>query len=145
MLWTILARIGGLLVWAIPAMMALGFAAGLFVDTAPLKGLIVPFTFLMVYPMMVTLRVRKVFEGGGGSVQWVSQGINFGLLSNDGDLARWALILMALGISVWVWLWVSPSPFSLQPDSITPSPSTTPSNHPGARLSRRSAPQNGQN
>lgn len=80
MLWTILARIGGLLVWAIPAMMALGFAAGLFVDTAPLKGLIVPFTFLMVYPMMVTLRVRKVFEGGGGSVQWVSQGINFGLI-----------------------------------------------------------------
>lgn len=78
--WNILARLSGLLVWAIPAMMALGFAAGLVVDAAPLKGLIVPFTFLMVYPMMVTLRVRKVLEGGDGRLQWVSQIVNFGLI-----------------------------------------------------------------
>lgn len=41
-----------------------------------------------------------------------NQGINFGLLSSDGDLARWALILMALGISAWVWLWVRREPHS---------------------------------
>lgn len=41
-----------------------------------------------------------------------NQGINFGLLSSDGDLARWALILMALGISFWVWLWVRREPHS---------------------------------
>src|SRR5690606_12093732 len=40
------------------------------------------------------------------------QGINFGLLSSDGDLARWGLILMALGISAWVWLWVRREPHS---------------------------------
>lgn len=41
-----------------------------------------------------------------------NQGINFGLLSNDGDITRWALILMAIGISVWVWLWVRREPHS---------------------------------
>jgi signal peptidase II len=41
-----------------------------------------------------------------------NQGINFGLLSSDGDLARWGLILMALGISAWVWLWVRREPHS---------------------------------
>ncbi|KAB2883876.1 MAG: signal peptidase II [Albidovulum sp.] len=41
-----------------------------------------------------------------------NQGINFGLLSSDGDFARWGLILMALGISAWVWLWVRREPHS---------------------------------
>jgi signal peptidase II len=41
-----------------------------------------------------------------------NQGINFGLLSSDGDLARWGLILMALGISAWVSLWVRREPHS---------------------------------
>lgn len=41
-----------------------------------------------------------------------NQGINFGLLSSDGDLARWALILMALAISAWVWRWVRREPHS---------------------------------
>lgn len=35
-----------------------------------------------------------------------NRGVNFGLLSNDTELARWALIAMALGISIWVALWV---------------------------------------
>lgn len=41
-----------------------------------------------------------------------NQGINFGLLANDGDLARWALVLMALAISAWVWRWVRREPHS---------------------------------
>lgn len=49
---------------------------------------------------------------------WISfhmawnRGINFGLLSSEVDLARWALIVMALAISVWVWRWVSREPHS---------------------------------
>lgn len=41
-----------------------------------------------------------------------NRGINFGLLSSDGDGARWALVLMALAISAWVWLWVRREPHS---------------------------------
>jgi ACR3 family arsenite efflux pump ArsB len=80
MVWKILSRVGSLLVFAIPAMMAFGFVTGLSMDVSSLKGLIVPFTFLMVYPMMVTLRVRKVFEGGDGKAQLISQAINFALV-----------------------------------------------------------------
>ena len=32
-----------------------------------------------------------------------NEGINFGLLSGSTDLARWALILLALVISAWIW------------------------------------------
>jgi len=35
-----------------------------------------------------------------------NEGINFGLLAGHGDLGRWLLIALALGISAWVWLWV---------------------------------------
>jgi ACR3 family arsenite efflux pump ArsB len=40
----------------------------------------VPLTFLMVYPMMVTLKVRKVFQRGDGKAQWLAQAINFGII-----------------------------------------------------------------
>ena len=35
-----------------------------------------------------------------------NRGVNFGLLSNDAELTRWALIALALAISVWVVMWV---------------------------------------
>ena len=35
-----------------------------------------------------------------------NQGINFGLLSDDTEIMRWALIAVALAVSVWVWIWV---------------------------------------
>ncbi len=35
-----------------------------------------------------------------------NRGVNFGLLSNHADAARWGLIAVALLISVWVWIWV---------------------------------------
>ncbi len=41
-----------------------------------------------------------------------NQGINFGLLSSNTDLARWFLISMALVISFWVWRWVRREPHS---------------------------------
>ncbi len=35
-----------------------------------------------------------------------NQGINFGLLSDDTEIMRWALVAVALAVSVWVWIWV---------------------------------------
>ena len=54
---------------AIPISLLLGFAFGLVAPTAWLKSLIIPLTFLMVYPMMVTLKLKKVMEGGDGKAQ----------------------------------------------------------------------------
>ncbi|KAB2928548.1 MAG: arsenic resistance protein [Dechloromonas sp.] len=65
---------------AIPVMLVLGFAYGLLAPTAWLKSLIVPLTFLMVYPMMVSLKLAKILEGGDGKAQWLSQAINFGII-----------------------------------------------------------------
>ncbi|HEX9777510.1 MAG TPA: bile acid:sodium symporter [Geopsychrobacteraceae bacterium] len=68
------------LVIAIPVMMLAGFAFGLVVEASFLKRLIIPFTFLMVYPMMVTLKISKVLEGGDGRAQLLAQLINFTLI-----------------------------------------------------------------
>ena len=35
-----------------------------------------------------------------------NQGVNFGLMAGDGDLTRWILIAVALGISAWVTVWI---------------------------------------
>jgi ACR3 family arsenite efflux pump ArsB len=79
-MWTLLKRINQNLVTAIPVMMALGFGYGTLCDPAFLKRLIVPLTFLMVYPMMVTLNLRRVFSGGDGRAQLLSQAINFAII-----------------------------------------------------------------
>jgi ACR3 family arsenite efflux pump ArsB len=79
-MWSLLGKINKNLVLAIPTMMVMGFTFGIMVNAAPLKALIVPFTFLMVYPMMVTLRIRKVLEGGDGKAQLLTQFINFAII-----------------------------------------------------------------
>jgi ACR3 family arsenite efflux pump ArsB len=60
--------------------MLLGFIFGLLIDAAFLKELIIFFTFLMVYPMMVTLKVKKLLEGGDGKAQLLTQLINFAII-----------------------------------------------------------------
>ncbi|WP_320175480.1 bile acid:sodium symporter [Maridesulfovibrio sp.] len=79
-MWTILQKITKNLILAIPVMMVAGFIYGLSFDPTWLKSMIIPFTFLMVYPMMVTLKVKKVFEGGDGKAQLLTQMINFGIV-----------------------------------------------------------------
>lgn len=79
-MWKILGTLNKNLVIAIPVMMLAGFACGLLVDASFLKNLIVPFTFLMVYPMMVTLKIRKVLEGGDTKAQLLAQLINFAVI-----------------------------------------------------------------
>ena len=76
-MWNILQKISKNLITAIPVTMLLGFVFGVSSDAGWLRNLIVPFTFLMVYPMMVTLKVRKVFEGGDSKAQALTQLINF--------------------------------------------------------------------
>lgn len=76
----LLALVSKQLILAIPITMVLGFGAGLLGDASWLKSLIVPLTFLMVYPMMVNLKLAKVLEGGDGKAQWLAQGINFAII-----------------------------------------------------------------
>lgn len=101
-MWSLLGSINKKLVVAIPAMMAAGFLYGLVADAAWLKALIVPFTFLMVYPMMVTLRIKKVLEGGDGKAQLLTQAINFCIIPfvafGLGKLFFPASPFMALGL-----------------------------------------------
>jgi len=79
-MWRILAAINKKLVIAIPSMMLLGFITGFFVQTGFLKNFIVPFTFLMIYPMMVVLKIKKVLEGGDVKAQALTQVINFAVI-----------------------------------------------------------------
>lgn len=65
---------------AIPVMLVLGFIYGRLAPTAWLKELIIPLTFLMVYPMMVSLKLAKVLEGGDTKAQLLCQTINFGII-----------------------------------------------------------------
>ena len=80
MMWKLLQTINKNLIVTIPVMMVTGFATGLLTNAAPLKQLIVPFTFLMVYPMMVTLKIKKVIEGGDTKAQILTQVLNFGII-----------------------------------------------------------------
>ncbi len=80
-MWSILQKISKNLVLAIPAAMALGFAWGLAADASWMKSLILPFTFLMVYPMMVTLKIKEVFSKGAAKAQILTQAINFGIVA----------------------------------------------------------------
>jgi ACR3 family arsenite efflux pump ArsB len=80
LMWKLLILISKNLVLAIPAVMVSGFAFGLMVDTVWLKSLIIPFTFLMVYPMMVTLKIREVFTGGDVRAQVITQLVNFAVV-----------------------------------------------------------------
>lgn len=65
------------LVWSIPTFMIAGILYGNFYNPAVLKSAILPFTFLMVYPMMVNLNLKKVFTKGDIKLQVVTQIINF--------------------------------------------------------------------
>ncbi len=79
-MWKILGFIQKNLVWSIPVCMVAGIFVGAFANPAPLKALIVPLTFLMVYPMMINLQIQKVLSGGDFKVQLLTQIINFGLI-----------------------------------------------------------------
>ena len=68
------------LIWAIPIAMTSGLVFGYLMDASMLKGLIFPVTFIMVFPMMVTLNVRSVFKGRDTGLQIAAQAVNFILI-----------------------------------------------------------------
>jgi ACR3 family arsenite efflux pump ArsB len=79
-MWKLLGLFNKNLTLAIPAMMLSGFTCGLLMEAASLKSFILPFTFLMVYPMMVTLKIKQVLEGGDTRAQLLTQTINFAVI-----------------------------------------------------------------
>jgi arsenite transporter len=79
-MWNFLSKITKNLIIAIPVMMVAGFTFGIIFNSEFLKSFIIPFTFLMVYPMMVNLNIKKVFEGGDFKAQFLTQVINFGII-----------------------------------------------------------------
>lgn len=78
-MFKVLSFLSRYLIYVIPVTMVLGFGFGLVAPTGWLKSLIIPLTFLMVYPMMVTLKLAKVLEGGDTKAQALTQLINFGV------------------------------------------------------------------
>lgn len=99
------------LIWAIPAAIIAGLAYGMFFDAAWLKDLIIPITFVMVYPMMVTINAKSVLKGHDIKLQLTSQLFNFifiptlayfiGTLFLSGDSERyalWAVGLFLIGV-----------------------------------------------
>lgn len=72
-----LEKISKNLTVAIPASMLAGFFYGLYFSPEPLKKLVLPLTFLMVYPMMVNLNWKKLFSKGDFKPVLVAQVLNF--------------------------------------------------------------------
>lgn len=82
-MWNYLIKINKNLVIAIPCLMVTGFVVGLVADSSlvnKLRYLIVPLTFLMVYPMMVTLNIKHLRQGLNFKLQGMTQFINFGII-----------------------------------------------------------------
>ncbi|MBB6482581.1 arsenic resistance protein [Spirochaeta isovalerica] len=76
-MWKVLKFLKEHLVYTIPVFMVLGFVAGLLFDVTFLKSTILFLTFLMVYPMMVNLQVKKLFVRGDNKPVVAAQLINF--------------------------------------------------------------------
>ena len=79
-MWKQISYLKKNLIVAIPIFMVLGILYGNFFTPTPLKSLILPLTFLMVYPMMVNLKVKKLFLKGNSKLQIITQVINFGII-----------------------------------------------------------------
>lgn len=82
------------MVYAIPVMIVLGFLFGKSIGAESvknLKNLILPLTFLMVYPMMVTLNLKSLKDGiKNVKLQLTTQLINFLIVP-----------FMAYGLGLW--------------------------------------------
>ncbi len=82
-MWKYLMGINKNLVVAIPAMMLAGLVFGNLVAPAmvsQLKSLILPLTFLMVFPMMVTLNIKHLKQGLQPGIQGSAMFINFAII-----------------------------------------------------------------
>ncbi|WP_027847720.1 arsenic resistance protein [Marinospirillum minutulum] len=62
---------------SIPLFLILGLVASLSISTQSLVVLIVPFTLLMIFPMMVGVKPQQLLQPGNNAVQLWAVGINF--------------------------------------------------------------------
>lgn len=79
-MWSFLYALQKRLTWMIPLMLILGFGYGALFAAEPLQWLVLPLTFLMVYPMMVTLRISHLAGWDDLRAQLLTQGINFAII-----------------------------------------------------------------
>lgn len=79
-MWRLLSFLQKNLVWSIPLSMSAGLVCGYLSNADPLKQFIVPVTFIIVYPMMVSLNVKSVFKGDDYKLQLATQVINSALI-----------------------------------------------------------------
>ena len=79
-MWAVLTWLKANLIWSIPAAMLLGLAFGALTKPVYLKSLILPLTFLMVYPMMVNLQIKKVLSDHDYRLQATVLFINFAIV-----------------------------------------------------------------
>jgi ACR3 family arsenite transporter len=82
-MWKMLIKINRNLVYAIPSLMIAGLVFGSITDhsiVAGMKTLIIPLTFLMVYPMMVTLNIKHLQQGLQLKIQGSAMFINFAII-----------------------------------------------------------------
>jgi len=97
--------------WTIPVSMIVGLIYGYLFDAAPLKQFIIPVTFIMVYPMMVTLNVKTILKGKDYKLQLATQIINFVFIplivffigkiflgGHDPKFGLWAVGLFLIGV-----------------------------------------------
>lgn len=79
-MWYHLSKVNKNLPFFITVTMSIGFIQGLLIDLNYLKHLITPLTFLIVYPTMISLNYKKVFEVKEKKLQIIAQLINFVLI-----------------------------------------------------------------
>lgn len=79
-LWKIFSMLQKKLTLSIPIFMILGLVIGSFMNVSILKSWIIPLTFLMVYPMMVTLNLKEFFLKGDTKLQFTAILINFAII-----------------------------------------------------------------
>lgn len=110
-MWKALSFIQKNLIWSIPVAIISGLFYGILFDAVWLKKLIIPVTFIMVYPMMVTINMKSVLKGHDAKLQITSQLFNFilipilayfiGSLFFSGGTERyalWAVGLFLIGV-----------------------------------------------
>lgn len=88
-MWPALQWIQKNLSLSIPAAMLMGLGFGAVADTAWLKAAILPLTFLMVYPMMVSLNMAELRHLQGWRTQGLALLINFVLIPALGYTLGW--------------------------------------------------------
>ncbi len=63
--------------WTMPATMAIALVYGYYLPTHYLVAFVLPFTLLMVYPMMINLQIQKILKIKNVKLHIIAQFINF--------------------------------------------------------------------